>query len=111
MDNVPDSIYFKDRESRFTRINRYAARHFGLDDPRLAIGKTDFDFFTDEHAMQAYRDEQRIIASGNSLVNVEEKETTPDGTVRWVSTTKLALRDARGAIVGTFGISRDITAR
>jgi diguanylate cyclase (GGDEF)-like protein/PAS domain S-box-containing protein len=111
MDNIPDSIYFKDRESRITRINHYGARHFGLDDPAQALGKTDFDFFTDEHAMQAYRDEQRIIANGEPLVNVEEKETTPDGMVRWVSTTKLPLRDASGAIVGTFGISRDITAR
>src|SRR5450755_4981556 len=61
MDNSPDSIYFKDRESRFTRINRYAAVRFGVNDPALAIGRTDFDYFTDEHAAQAFRDEQEII--------------------------------------------------
>ncbi len=111
MDNVPDSIYFKDRQSRFTRINRYAAARFGVSDPALAVGRTDFDFFTDEHAAQARSDEQEIIRTGQPLVNVEEKETPADGDIRWVSTTKLPLRDRLGNIVGTFGISRDITAR
>jgi diguanylate cyclase (GGDEF)-like protein/PAS domain S-box-containing protein len=111
MDHVPDSIYFKDRQSRFTRINRYAAARFGVESPALAIGRTDFDFFTDEHAAKALRDEQKIISTGQPLVNVEEKETRADGDVRWISTTKLPLRDRAGNIVGTFGISRDITAR
>jgi diguanylate cyclase (GGDEF)-like protein/PAS domain S-box-containing protein len=111
MDNVPDSIYFKDRESRFTRINRYAAVRFGVASPALAVGRTDFDFFTDEHAAQAFRDEQEIIRSGEPLVNIEEKETQAGGEDRWVSTTKLPLRDREGNIVGTFGISRDITER
>ena len=111
MENVPDSIYFKDLESRFTRINRYAASGTALRARRTAIGRTDFDFFTDEHAAQARRDEQEIIRTGQPLVNVEEKETLPDGQVRWVSTTKLPLRDRVGNIVGTFGISRDITHR
>ncbi len=61
MENVPDSIYFKDLESRFTRINRYAAQRYGVASPAHAIGRTDFDFFTDEHAAQARRDEQEII--------------------------------------------------
>ena len=111
MDNVPDAIYFKDRDSRFTRINRHAAAQFGVASPAQAVGRTDFDFFTEEHAAQARRDEQEIIRTGQPLVNVEEKETLPDGQCRWVSTTKLPLRDQRGTIVGTFGISRDITAR
>jgi diguanylate cyclase (GGDEF)-like protein/PAS domain S-box-containing protein len=111
MDNVPDSIYFKDRESRFTRVNRYAAARFGIASPALALGRTDFDYFTDEHAAQALRDEQEILRTGQPLVNVEEKETSADGGVRWVSTTKMPLRDRQGNIVGTFGISRDITQR
>jgi diguanylate cyclase (GGDEF)-like protein/PAS domain S-box-containing protein len=111
MDNVPDSIYFKDRQSRFTRINRYAAARFGIANPALALGRTDFDFFTEEHAAQALRDEQEIVRTGEPLVNVEEKETLPNGGIRWVSTTKMPLRDREGNIVGTFGISRDITQR
>jgi diguanylate cyclase (GGDEF)-like protein/PAS domain S-box-containing protein len=111
MDNSPDSIYFKDLESRFTRINRYAAERFGVGEPAQAVGRTDFDYFTDEHATQAFRDEQEIVRTGLPLVNVEEKETKPDGGVRWVSTTKMPLRDSAGRIVGTFGVSRDITQR
>jgi len=111
MDHVPDYIYFKDRQSRFTRVNRYAAARYGIADPALAIGKTDFDFFAEEHAAKALRDEQEIIRTGQPMVNVEERETLVDGSVRWVSTTKLPLRDLEGNIVGTFGISRDISER
>jgi diguanylate cyclase (GGDEF)-like protein/PAS domain S-box-containing protein len=111
IDTVPDSIYFKDRQSRFTRINRYAAQRYGLPDPSLALGRSDFDYFTEEHAAKAYGDEQQIVATGRALVNVEEKETGRDGSIRWVSTTKMPLRDTEGLIVGTFGISRDITQR
>jgi PAS domain S-box-containing protein len=111
MDNVPVYIYFKDTKGRFIRINRALAQKFRLADPTYAEGKTDFDFFTKEHAMPAYRDEQRIIRSGEGLVNKEEKETHLDGRVRWALTTKMPLRDKEGKLVGTFGISHDITER
>ena len=111
MDTIPDSIYFKDRSSRFTRINKAAATSYGLSDPNQAIGRSDFDYFTDEHATQAYRDEQEIVRTGLPLVNVEEKETRSEGDDRWVSTTKMPLRDTEGRIIGTFGVSRDITQR
>ena len=110
MDNVPDCIYFKDSESRFIRINRAHLGKFNLTDPASATGKTDFDFFTEEHARQAYQDEQQVIRTGQP-VQKEEKETWPDGHATWVLTTKLPLRDKQGKIVGTFGISRDITER
>ena len=109
MDNLPDAIYFKDRRSRFIRINQTQARRFGISDPAQAVGKTDFDFFTAEHSRPAYEDEQEIIQSGQPLLGKEEKETWPDGRVGWVSTTKMPLRDQKGQISGTFGISRDVT--
>ena len=108
MDELPEVIYFKDRESRFTHINRFAATHYGIVSPALAVGRTDFDFFTGEHASQALRDEQKIIQTGEPLVSVEERETLPDGKLRSVWTTKLPLHDREGEIVGTFGLSRHI---
>jgi len=111
MDNLPDVIYFKDLESRFTRINKAHAKIFGLNDPAQAVGKTDFDFFTGEHAQQAFADEQEIIKTGRAMLAKEEKETWPDGHVTWASTTKMPLCDTQGNIIGTFGISRDITRR
>jgi diguanylate cyclase (GGDEF)-like protein/PAS domain S-box-containing protein len=111
MDSSPDRIYFKDRESRFILLNQSTASFFGLRDPSQAVGKTDFDFFSDEHARGAFRDEQEILVSGQPMIGIEEKETWPDGRETWVSTTKLPLRDRAGAIIGTFGVSRDITAQ
>lgn len=111
MDNIPDHIYFKDLESRFIRVNRAMAGRFGLAEPAGAVGKSDFDFFTAEHAKQAFADEKEIVRSGNPMVDREEKETWPDGSVTWVSTTKQCLRGKQGEILGTFGLSRDITAR
>jgi two-component system cell cycle sensor histidine kinase/response regulator CckA len=109
MDNIPDHVYFKDKQSHFLRMSRSQANRFGLDEPEQAIGKTDFDFFAEEHARPAFEDEQRIMKSGIAMVGVEEKESWPDGGESWVSTTKVPLQDAESQIIGTFGISRDIT--
>ncbi len=111
LETVPDSIYFKDRESRFIRVNRAMVRWVGRHSPAEVVGKTDFDLFTEEHARQAYEDEQEIIRTGRPLLGKEERETWRDGRVTWVCTSKMPLRDARGEIVGTLGISRDITER
>jgi PAS domain S-box-containing protein len=109
MDNLPDLIYFKDLAGRFTRINLAHAEGFGLSDPAEALGRSDFDFFAADHARKAYEDEQEIIQTGKPMVGKEEKEVWPDGHVSWVSTTKMPLRDTNGNIIGTFGVSRDIT--
>ena len=109
MEHTPDHIYFKDTESRFIRINRSLADRFGLKNPAEAVEKTDFDFFTREHAQQAYQDEQAVIESGKPIEGIQERETWPNEQDTWVSTTKVPIRDRDGRIKGTCGISRDIT--
>ncbi len=111
MDTIPENIYFKNLECRFIKINMHLSMYLGLDKPGQAIGKTDFDFFSDEHARQAYNDELEIIKTDKPLIGIEEKETWPDGHITWVSTTKMPLKDDNNKIIGTFGISRDITDR
>jgi diguanylate cyclase (GGDEF)-like protein/PAS domain S-box-containing protein len=111
MERTPDQVYFKDDKSRFVRISRGLANRLGLADPAVAIGKSDFDYFSDEHAHAAFADEQHLLQTGEPLVGIEECETWEDGRVAWVSTTKVPLRDRSGKMIGLFGISRDITER
>jgi len=110
LDNVPEYIYFKDLDSRFIRISKSHATAFGLNDPSEAVGKSDFDFFSMEHAQFAYEGEQEVIRTGQTL-SVEEKETRPGQPDAWVLSTKMPLYDGDGKIIGTFGISKDITER
>jgi len=111
LSNTSDSIYFKDLDSRFIMVNPACAKKHKWPSPESVKGKSDFDTFTKEHAEQAYADEQRVIETGEPLRAVEERETWPDGSVTWASTTKIPLRNEQGKIIGIFGISRDITER
>jgi PAS domain S-box-containing protein len=111
MDNIPDTIYFKDTESRFIRINRAQAALLGVDDPEEAVGKTDFDFQTADLAQSFYMEERQIVETGQPLVDRVEFNPTPDGQPRWLSATKVPLIDKYGAVSGIIGVSRDITAR
>ncbi|MBX3443537.1 MAG: PAS domain-containing protein [Planctomyces sp.] len=106
---IPDHIYFKDCDGRYLRINDAKARRSGLQSPDDAIGKTDFDYFPRPMAEAAAAVERRIIESGQALLGQEERITWPDGTQTWVSATKVPLRSWSGEVVGTLGISRDIT--
>jgi sigma-B regulation protein RsbU (phosphoserine phosphatase) len=111
MDHLPDHIYFKDLESRFVAVNRAMSAYNGEVEPRDMVGRTDFDYFSEDHARKAFADEQKVIATGFPLLAAMEKETKPDGPATWVSTSKLPWRDASGTIIGTFGLSRDMTSR
>lgn len=111
LEHIPDNVFFKDKDSRFLRVSRAMANYIGLDDPRQAIRKTDFDIFSSEHAELARNDELEILRTGRPLAPKEEKETWPDGRESWVLTTKVPLRNSHGEIAGTMGISHNITER
>ena len=109
MRSVPDSVYFKDTQSRFIRCSESQAFTFGLTSADEMIGKTDFDFFAAEHAQPAFEGEQAIIRTGQPIIGMVEKEIFPDGRVSWSLTSKMPLRDEAGTIIGTFGISKNMT--
>jgi PAS domain S-box-containing protein len=109
MDNLPDTIYFKDTQSRFTRINKAQAKTLGIQNPAAAISKTDFDFFVHDHARIAFAEEQEIMKTGRALINKIEKVGRPDGNFTWFTATKVPIFDKNNNIVGTVGVSRDIT--
>ena len=111
LDNVPDRIYFKDTESRFIQCNRAVAKRVGVEEPKQVIGKTDFDFYPREKAEEFRKDDQKLIQSGEALLNKTEQVIKPNGEITWSSVTKVPLRDENGKAVGLVGISRDITER
>jgi len=109
LERYPDNIYFKDTESRIVVASASMAKKFGVASPEDLVGKSDFDFFSAEHAQQAYDDEQQVIKSRAPVVREAEKETWPDGSVTWASTIKAPLLVDGGKPIGIIGISRDVT--
>jgi signal transduction histidine kinase len=107
-----ERVYFKDPLSRFLFVSAgWAEAYAPGRDPGELRGKTDFDVFTQKHASAAFADEQQIIRTGEPVVERVERETFTGRPDAWVSTTKMALRNERGEIIGTFGITRDISAQ
>ncbi len=109
MESLPDHVYFKDCDGRFVCINRAHAQYLGLKSPAEAVGRSDYDFFEESQARQKDADEREIVRSGVGFVDKEERATSVAGVKRWVLTSKLPLVGKKGEIIGTFGISREIT--
>jgi PAS domain S-box-containing protein len=108
--NLPDAIFFKDRESRFVHYSQSLPRRLHVTDPEALRGQTDADFFSPEHACAALEDEQAILRTGQPMLAKVERETHIDGRITWALTSKMPWRDKAGHIIGTFGIAKDITA-
>ena len=109
MDAIPDTIYYKDTQGRFIRVNKAQYEKAGLSSADALIGKTDFDIFARESAEASYEDEREIIATGKPLIDRGERKVWSDGSVAWYSATKVPFFDEKKNIVGIIGISRDIT--
>ncbi len=108
MDKIPISIYFKDKESRFVRVSKFMTDSYKKSEGEL-IGKTDFDIQDEKHSLDAFADELTIMQTGIPKIDYLEKELHHDGKEKWVSTTKMPLYNSKGELIGTFGISKDIT--
>ena len=110
MESIPDvRIYFKDLQGRFLEVNQALAALYGFHDPAQAVGLTDYDLFTKEHADLAAQDEQKVIHTGKPVIGKIEKEVLQNGETSWALTTKMPLHDEDGGTIGIFGLSRDIT--
>jgi PAS domain S-box-containing protein len=106
--NIPDYVYFKDKDRRFVHVSKYFGDIFGVD-PEDIIGKTDEDLFPEDIAKETVNDDRHIIETGLPIINKEEGGESIAGGEHWVLTTKLPWRDKDGNIIGLFGISREIT--
>lgn len=112
IDVMPDFVYTKDRQSRFTLGNPAVAHSLGAATPDDIIGTSDFDFHAPDKASTFYAEEQTLMQSGQALINHEESIINAQtGSQRWLLTTKVPHRDVQGQIVGLVGINRDITDR
>jgi PAS domain S-box-containing protein len=111
IDLIPAFIYAKDVESRFIAMNAALARNMGTT-PEEAMGRTDFDFHTPELARKFYSDEQALIKTGQSIIDLEEPGFDQvTGQPRTVVTSKVPLRDDNGGVIGLIGVGFDITER
>ncbi len=108
--NKYENIYFKDLKSRFIAASNNMAEYLGVESPEELIGKTDYDYFSKDHAIRAFNDEQEIIRTGQPLLGIIEQETWKDNLVSYVVTSKYPLYDHDGNIIGTWGHSVNVAS-
>jgi len=111
IDTLPERIFFKDTQSRFTIVNRQAARRWGFRHPDEMIGKTDFDLMSREEAQLRFEEEREMMRTGLPLLDREERLSDGLGKDRWAQANKVPLRDESGAVIGIVGVTRDVTER
>ena len=111
IENIPDSVYVKDKKARVTLANPADIDYRGADCEDDVVGKTDFDFFPEETAQKYFADDKKVLEEGKCIINREEVLILPNGEKRWLLTNKLPLKDEEGNINGLIGMGRDITKR
>jgi diguanylate cyclase (GGDEF)-like protein/PAS domain S-box-containing protein len=107
MENMADSIYFKDRMCRLIRISHKMAENLGVQ-PGEIIGKTDEDLFGQEFGARTRRDDLKVMETGEPIIGLVESNRRTDGSINWTSTTKIPVRNPNGEIIGLLGITREI---
>ena len=108
LDDIPDSVYFKDTQNRFVCVNKAMTKRFMVQ-PEMMIGKTDFDFLPSEQAQKTFDEDTKLLQTGTSMINCIEKIMDKDGSEHWYSVTKVPWYDPSGKIIGTLGLYRNVT--
>lgn len=112
LDNIPQYVFWKDRNSVYLGCNRHFARGAGVGVPQNLIGKNDYDLPWTHAEAESYREcDQRIMVSGRPKLQFIETQLQADGRQVWVETNKVPLRDGEGHVVGVLGTFEDITER
>lgn len=108
-EHIPDQIFFKDRSSRFVRVNPSLAKRYGVEDWRLVIGKTDSHFYGQEHGELTRKEELQIMQNREPQVKRLHREVWEDGSETWNISTKFPWIDSDGNVIGIYGIALDVT--
>ena len=108
-DNIPDAVYFKDKNNRIVKVNKFYVDGTGLGEDQI-LGKTDFDFFPFDQAKKMFADDSKVLSTGKPVVGKIEKTKLPSGTWNQVITTKIPMHDKSGKVIGTMGTTRDMTS-
>ncbi|HQK10976.1 MAG TPA: PAS domain-containing protein [Candidatus Marinimicrobia bacterium] len=108
MNNIPDSIYFKDRQCRLLKISRHMMESLNMTQESDYYLKTDIDLFGEEFGRATVESDLQLMETGKPIIGLVEGRKLPDGQINWTSTTKIPLRDQDGKIIGLVGISREI---
>ena len=109
LDYIPDRIYFKDLQGRFILVSKSLAEYLGAPNADEVVGKSDFDYFDKELSQAAFDDEQEVMRSGRAITGKVEEKLLLDGRTGWALVAKIPMRDAAGVVIGTCGISKDVT--
>lgn len=112
IDSVPQSIFWKDLSFRYVWANKRFAEDGGYSSPHEIIGKTDFDMPWAKDQAESYRkDDERVVNSRQSRLNIIETQTRSDGSNAWLNTNKIPLYNKAGEVIGLIGTYEDITER
>ena len=109
LNNIPGSVYWKDKDGRYLGCNNYVCRMAGVDDPSKLIGKTDNELIWKNTAKDAIKNDRLVIKSKKEH-EFKESITLANGKKIEMLTRKAPLSDSQGNITGVLGVSVDITA-
>ncbi|MBN1934850.1 MAG: PAS domain S-box protein [Anaerolineae bacterium] len=111
MDNIPQSVFWKDQNLNYLGCNRAYAQGRRFSSPDDVVGKSDFDLSPRAQAERFRADDRQVIESGQPKLDYEEPRITPDGAQRWLRTSKIPVKDAEGQVVAVLAMYEDITER